>query len=89
MILSVISLTSFTLFSRSSSQLIESVKRNFICEQEGRNRSNPCSRSDIEDLGNPSVKTLSFILLALLPVVNLLYAVSIQDLKEFWKKWRK
>ena len=57
MVLPVISLTSFTLFSRSSSQLIECVKRNFIYEQEGRNHSNPCNPSDTENLGNPSVKT--------------------------------
>ena len=83
-VLAVVALTVLTMASRNSSQLVKSILRYFFCEQGGHNPSSPCSRSDIEHLGHPSIEALSYILLALLPVVNLLYAVNIAELKELW-----
>ena len=82
MVLAVISLTVLTLFSRNSSQLVESIRKYFICEQGGQNLNNPCNRSDINRLSNPWVSTLSYITLSLFPVMNLLYTVNIQELKK-------
>ena len=88
-VIAVFTLTSFTLLTRNSTQFVSSVEQNFLCEQGGHNPSNPCSLSDIESLSYPAVNTLTYILIALLPFVNLLYTVNIQELKELWAKFFK
>ena len=87
--LAAIALTSFTLSTRNAPLFVKTVQRYFFCEHGGHNPSKPCIRSDFEKLAYPSVSTLSFICLALYPVVNLLYAVNIQELKDLWGKWFK
>ena len=86
-VLTVIALTSFTLATRNTGVIVNSAKRYFLCEQNGHDPSEPCSRSELERLMNPTGITLSFILaMALFPVVNLVYIVNIQELKELWRK---
>ena len=80
-------ITQLTLFSLNDSQQIDIFERYFLCEEEGHNASNPCSRSEIEDLRYPSLEILVNTFASLFPVVNLIYVVNIQELKEVWRKW--
>ena len=88
-VLAVLALTAFTLGTRHAPTFVKNVQRYFFCEQRGHNPSMPCNRMDFEKHTFPFVTTLSYISLALFPVVNLLYAVNIQELKELWGKWLK
>ena len=86
--LSVVNLTSYTVLSRNSPVLREHVQRYFFCELSGHDSSKPCSRSEFENMTNAAEITLSYILLiAVFPVVNLVYIVNIQELKELWRKY--
>ena len=85
MVLAVVALTAFTLSTRNNALFARDVQVYFFCEQSGHNPSSPCSRSFIGELTYPSVTTSSYILLAISPVVNLVYAVDIQELKQLWK----
>ena len=78
-----------TISARNPSQFIESIQTYFFCEQGGHNASNPCSRSEIENRNHPSLEVLASLMVAIFPVVNLLYAVNIQELKELSRKWLK
>ena len=89
MVLAVTSITTFILNTTNAVQLLESIQRYFFCEQGGHNPSNPCSSSDIVRNSYPWITCLSNFLLAMLPVVNLVYAVRIQELQTLWMKWFK
>ena len=65
---------------------LDSFQKNFVCVQASDNLGNPCSDSDIERNIFTLMGILSYILMALFPVVNLLYIVNIQELKKFWTK---
>ena len=85
-ILAVFFISRFTMASRNAPELSYSIHEYFCCEQGGNNPSNPCSRSEIGDLGDLWLEIVLFISLALFPVVNLLYAGNIQELKDMWRK---
>ena len=87
MVLSVVALTTFTLATKNTLIIVNSAQQYFFCELSGHDPSNPCNRSEFEKLTNPSVTTLSYILMmALFPVVNLVYIVNIEELKQLWRK---
>ena len=88
-VLAVVGLSVFTIGTTGSSRLVKGILRYFFCEQGGHNPSSPCSRSDVENMSLVSMQALSHILLAFLPVVNLLYAVNIAELKELWIERRE
>jgi len=79
---SSIFLTEFTLSTRNSDNLISGIQIYFLCEQGGIDPDNPCSRDYLVNL-YPSISTLSYVLLALFPVVNLIYAINLKELKDF------
>lgn len=83
-LLAAIALTTFTISTRDSGVLAEKVFSYFKCEQNGHNSSSPCSRSEFGATKSAGLTTVSYILLGLFPVVNLIYAVNIQELKERW-----
>ena len=85
-VLTVFALTAFTMFTRNAPRLVSSIQRYFICERRGHDPNNPCSRSGIADGNNHFMDTLSFLLVAFFPVVNLVYAVNVRELKELWMK---
>ena len=76
----------YSLPTRNYTKYLDSFQKNFICVQESHNLGNPCSDSDVERNVFTLMGFLSYILLALFPVVNLLYIVNIQELKKFWTK---
>ena len=78
-----------TISTRNPSQFIDSIQTYFFCEQGGHNTSNPCSCSEIENQNHPSMEVLASLMVVIFPVVNVLYAVNIQELKELSRKWLK
>ena len=85
LVAAVINLTTLTLFARNASVVANNLQRYFFCEQGGFNPSNPCSLPN-DIYHRPYISSLGHILLSLLPVVNLIYAVNIKELKEVWRK---
>ena len=55
----------------------------FMCESRGHNADNPCSRSGFENLLNPGIATLAFVLSMLVPVSSSIFVVDYQYTKEF------
>lgn len=92
MVLAVVALTTFTISTRNDEVAIRIIAKHFICEQSGFDPEGSCDRSRVEEQGNPVWTTMSYILLGIFPIVNLIYAVNIQELKEHclmcssWKK---
>ena len=85
LVAAVVNLTILTLFARNASVVANNLQKYFFCEQGGFNPSNPCSLPN--DIYNqPYISSLGHILLSLLPIVNLIYAVNIVELKEVWRK---
>jgi len=84
-VLLTIALTAYTLSTRNMDNLISGIQTYFFCEQSGYNPDNPCNRDYLTNL-NPSISTLTYVLLALFPVINLIYAINIMELKNFINK---
>lgn len=88
-VLAVISLTSFTMSTRDASAIATHTLEYFLCEQGGHNPETPCSRAAIDEMTDPVISTMSYILLGLFPIVNLVYALNVQELKEHCRWCRK
>lgn len=88
-LLASVSLTAFTISTRNLAHFAELLGDYFSCEIGGHNSSNPCSRSEFEALSNAGLAGSAYILLGLFPIVNLLYAVNVQELKVFCRCFRK
>ena len=84
-VLAVEALTTFTIATRDSPLFAENLLNFFSCEQRGHNPDRPCTR-DFEKYNLPVLTTLAYILLGVFPVVNLIYAVNIQELKALCTK---
>ena len=86
-VLSTVALTAFTLSTRDTPAFVRNIGLYFLCEQRGHDPENPCSRDYIKN--SDSVLTmLSFVLLSLFPVVNLIYAINTRELKEFMQRMK-
>ena len=85
LVVAVINLTTLTLSGRNTSVVANNLQKYFFCEQGGFNPSNPCSLPN-DIYHHPYISSLGHILLSLLPIVNLIYAVNIKELKEVWRK---
>ena len=88
-LLASVSLMAFTISTRNLTRLSQLVGEYFSCEINGHDASNPCSRSEFEALSNAGLAGSAYILLGLFPIVNLLYAVNIQELKAVCRCFRK
>ena len=82
-ILAVVALTTFTISTRNGDLTARRIFEYFTCEQNGHDPDEPCSRSNFEELTNPAWTTLSYMLLGMFPIVNLIYAVNVEELKAF------
>ena len=85
MVLSIVALTSFTVITKNTTLVVNGIQRYLFCEQSGHNSSNPCDFKEVEKLTNPIGLTLAFILLMMFSMVNLIYIVSIEELKKLWR----
>lgn len=86
-ILATVALTTFTVVTRNASNYIKNIQRYFLCEQGGYDPNNPCSH-DFRRQSYPSLTTLSYVLLGLFPVVNLIYAINLKEMKEIFQKMK-
>ncbi len=77
----MIALTSFSDYARKSDVFENELMKYFLCELHGHDPLNSCKRKKFEDLESTSLAFLGSILAAMLPVVNLIFTVSIQDVK--------
>jgi len=87
-LLVIIALITFSLNTRYENEFIQSLLDLFSCEQTGHDPENICSRSDINRLGFPSATLLSYIILGFFPVVILVYAVNVKELKKALKVYK-
>ena len=88
-LLATIALTTFTVTTRNVGQFAAAVADNWQCELTGVDPENPCNelRASLEDITYPELTSCSYILLGLFPVVNLVFAVNISELKQKLKTW--
>jgi len=86
-VLASVVLTSFTLSTKSLSSYFKKLQTYFLCEQHGLDPSSPCSRV-FAGQSYPFLATASFILLGLFPVIYMIYAANLGELKEIVRKWR-
>jgi len=76
------SLVTFSLNVRFNEEVRQGILEYFLCEQNGHDPRNPCSRSEIDRYGVPGVSAMSYIIFASYPIVNLIYAVNIKKVRE-------
>ena len=77
----VINLTAFADFSHKSDLFQERLAKYFACEQFGHDPSNPCDRQPFEETLSSALIILSYGFHGTLPLLNLVFAVNINDLK--------
>ena len=84
-LLGVVALTAFTQNLRTNTEFADELRKYFVCESKGIDPNSPeaCDRSGFERHQMPALTALAFILLALFPAVNLIFAVNSRELKQF------
>ena len=85
-VLSSVALTSFTLATSNVENLVSGIQEYFFCEQGGFDPEDRCTR-DYQKHTSPYLTTISYALLGLFPVVNLIYAINLNELKAALPKW--
>ena len=85
-LLVIFSLTSFTFAARNVGAFGTQLISYFSCETNGHNPEMPCDRDLFRQFSEPGLATVASALLALFPILNLVYALNIEELKEKW--WR-
>ena len=88
-LLTAISLMSFSLSIRDREPFITKVLEYFDCEMHGVDPNNNCDEYITSYLKHRQVAliSISHVLLGLYPVVNFIYVVNVRELKEYAKKW--
>ena len=81
MSLAVVGLTSFTESARKSAVFGVKIEEYFTCESCGYNPADPCNREQIEQFRSKVLIILGDILSGTLPLANLIFVISFQDLK--------
>ena len=95
--LNVLGFLIFSLFQRSAVLLQRELQRYFVCESQGYKPDSPCDRSRFERLGSnrsyygygyPTISIIATNIVLLAPVVNFVFVVNIQLLKEKFTAFR-
>ena len=74
------SLTQYTVVVRNLDAFDAQLEKYFICELSGHDPSNPCDRNEFRQLSNPGITAVTFVLLGLFPLFNLIYALNYEEL---------
>ena len=77
----MINLTAFSDFARKSDIFQYELNKYFVCEQLGHNPASPCDRKAFEQIISRALVVLSYGFHGTLPIVNLIFAINIQELK--------
>ena len=72
-VLEVVAFIGSSLSQRDASQLMQETGKYFTCELNGHDPSNPCDRTAFERFQHPTILIISYILLLLTPLVNMVY----------------
>ncbi len=80
-VLEVVGFVVFSLSQRNASQLTQEIGKYFTCELNGHDPSNPCDRTAFERFLHPTASIISYILLLLIPLVNMVYVMDFQFLR--------
>ena len=64
-------------------KLLRELLAYFACESSGHDPDNPCSRSGFENLLDPGVAIIAFVLIMLVPVSSIVFVVDFRDVKNF------
>jgi ABC-type phosphate transport system permease subunit len=72
----------FSLSGKAVDTLRSELFSYFFCEQNGYDPDNPCSRSGFENLINPGITFLSFMLAMVAPAVNFVFVIDYRELKQ-------
>ena len=72
-----VALTTHTIATKHLPQQVAAILEYFTCEQRGHNPVSPCSRSGFDELSDPALNTLAYVLLGLFSVANLVYTVNV------------
>ena len=86
-LLVVIALITFTASTRTAVQFAAAVADYWRCELTGVDPENPCNelRAILEGLSFPVLTSCSYVLVGILPAVNLVFVVNISELKQKFK----
>ena len=89
-LLVVVALTAFTDFARTFTSLGAEVAEYWQCELSGAGSENACGerKASFRAPGYTALSSISYILLGLLPAVNLIFAVNISELQQKCRTWR-
>ena len=77
----MIVLITFSFGTKNDEHILEEITGYFTCELPGIDPQNPCDQSRFQSLLNPELNCISYILLGLFPVVNLIFAVNAEEMK--------
>lgn len=80
-ILAAVALTTFSIGTRDIKTFVQSVQNYFLCEQNGHDPDRPCNRK-LKGQLHPALFTITYVLLGLFPVVHLIYAINMKELKD-------
>ena len=80
-VLEVVGFITYSLSQRDASQLTQELGKYFACEENGHNLSHPCDRTAFEKFQQPTILIISYILLLLTPLVNMVYVMDFQFLR--------
>ena len=88
-LLFVIALTAFTDFTRTSTDIAAEIEEHWRCELSGVDSENACNerKASFEAPGYTALSSISYILMGLLPAVNLIFAVNISELRQKFRTW--
>ncbi len=84
-VLGASTLTAFTVASRNFPLFLDELLKYFICESAGTGEA--CDRSGFNKYNNTVASTISFVVLALAPVVNLVYVMKFLSMRETCLRW--
>lgn len=80
--LQVIALVAFSVTQQVGDTLQMELFSYFICEQNGNDPDNTCSRGGFEGLVNPVIILLSYLLAMVAPAVNFVFVVDYKEMKQ-------
>ena len=87
-IVGAVTLADFALTTINRDALVTEYEKHFICEAKG--SGSPCDKSKLEHNSTGWLELMTFALLSLLPVANLVFIISWKDVKHFLQsKFRK
>lgn len=90
-LLGVVALTAFTQTLKDNEALTREYEKYFLCESKGidPDDTEACDRSDFEQYQTPGLTASAYFLLGFFPVANLIYAVNVKELKQFFSQFSR